>query len=55
MSMISLVLLKVIFYFGPFLGAFWGSFFIFLRLLKQIQVHIIVHESHNLLIYIYIY
>ena len=33
-----LVLLKVIFYFGPYLRAFWGLFFIFSRVLKQIQV-----------------
>ena len=26
---IPLVLLKVIFYFGPFLGAFWGYFLFF--------------------------
>ena len=36
--MISLVLLKLIFYFWPFLRAFLGLFFIFSRLLKQIQV-----------------
>ena len=28
----------VIFYFWPFLGAFWGLFIIFLGFLKQIQV-----------------
>ena len=33
----NLVLLKVIFYFHPYLGAFWGLFFIFVRFLKQIQ------------------
>ena len=32
-----LVLLKVIFYFWPFLRAFWGLFFIFSRVFKQIQ------------------
>ena len=32
-----LVLLKVIFYFWPFLRAFWGLFYIFLGILKQIQ------------------
>ena len=34
----NLVLLKVIFYFWPFLRAFWELFFIFSRVLKQIQV-----------------
>ena len=34
-----LVLLKVIFYFHPYLGAFWGLCFIFFRFLKQIQVY----------------
>ena len=37
-SLVFLVLLKVIFYFHPFLGAFWGLFFIFGGFLKQIQV-----------------
>ena len=36
--LLDLVLLKVIFYFWSFLGAFLGLFFIFLGLLKQIQV-----------------
>ena len=35
---IFLVLLKVIFYFHPYLGAFWGLFFF--RFLKQIQVFV---------------
>ena len=35
---IFLVLLKVIFYFWPFLRAFWGLLFIFSRVLKQILV-----------------
>ena len=36
--MVDLVLLKVIFYCWPFLRTFWGLFFIFSRVLKQIQV-----------------
>ena len=36
-NVFDLVLLKVIFYFWPFLKAFWGIFFIFSRVLKQIQ------------------
>ena len=35
---LDLVLLKVIFYFWPFLRAFWGLFFVFSRVFKQIQV-----------------
>ena len=37
LKQVFLVLLKVIFYFHPYLGAFWGLFY-FSRLLKQIQV-----------------
>ena len=35
-----LVLLKVIFYFWPFLRAFWDVFFFFSKVLKQILVMI---------------
>ena len=38
LGMFILVLLKEIFYFWPFLRAFWGIFFIFSRVFKQIQV-----------------
>ena len=31
--MLNLVLLKIFFYFGPYLRAFWGLFFIFSRFL----------------------
>ena len=34
-----LVLLKVIIYFVPFLGAFWGNILNFIRLVRQIQVN----------------
>ena len=37
-GVVFLVLLKGIFYFWPYLRAFWGLFFIFSRVLKQIQV-----------------
>ena len=38
----TLVLLKVIFYFWPFLGAFWELFFIFWGFLKQIQATLLL-------------
>ena len=49
---IALVLLKVIFYFGPFLGAFWGLFLFFSRILKQMQEALHVPPCGSLLMFL---